>query len=395
MPYFAWRGINLKGNIRKGIQFARTSSELEDLLFKKEIALINVKSKKVWWAVRVSLQTKIDYFMQIATLLKAGMLLPDALLLIAQQASNIYFASIATEIADQVHEGISFSKSIKSKKIFEPIVMQMAAVGEECGDLTAALEVLVQYLDLREKFKKNLKAALILPLMTFIFFIVVILLMLVIVVPQFSSLFATMHHDLPKSTQRLIAISNFLQSTSFFILVFIAFILAFCFREYKKTLSGKSKIDFVLLKIPFFRPLIINKAMANFFQSMGMLLQGGMPIIRALEITKESVHNSYLKEQMNILEQEINAGDSFATAFARAEYINTQEVISLIKTGQESGKLSNMFCKLGALFQDRLLANLSCINTFLGPLLLIILGLLIAALILALYTPIMSLSYNI
>lgn len=396
MPYFAWKGVNLRAQICNGVQFARNKSDLDALLIKKDIALLSLKQKKIWWNKPISLQEKIDYFMQLNILIKAGMLLPDALNLIAAQMPNSRFAAVAYQVADQVQEGHLLSQGLASaQNVFDPLMIQMANVGQESGSLTASLQVLTNHLESLASFRARLKGALMLPLITFCFFLVVISIMLMVIVPQFASLFASMHRELPGATKMMIGISNFLKSGYFVLIGLLCAVTLFLIRFYAKTAKGKKFFDDLLMRLPLSRYLVINKNMAGFFQSIALLMRGGMPLVKAVMIAKESISNSVIKKQMENLADEINAGSSFAESIGGYSMLIGQEMISLIKVGQESGMLADMLVRVSDMYQQRLLNGLSRINTLFQPFLLIILGLMITGLILALYTPIMSLSYAI
>jgi len=396
MPYFAWKGVNLRAQICNGVQFARNKSDLDALLIKKDIALLSLKQKKIWWNKPISLQAKIDYFIQLNMLIKAGMLLPDALNLIADQAPNSRFAAVAYQVADQVQEGNSLSQGLaNARTVFDPLMIQMACVGQESGSLAASLQVLTNHLESLASFRARLKAALMLPLVTFCFFLVVISIMLMVIVPQFASLFASMHRELPGSTKMMIGVSNFLRSGYFVLIGALNFMILLLIRLYLKTGKGKRLFDKFLMHMPLSRGLVINKNMAGFFQSIALLIKGGMPLVKAVMIAKESIVNSVIKRQMENLADEINAGGSFAETLSGYPALIGQEMVSLIKVGQESGMLADMLVRVSDIYQQRLMNGLSRINTLFQPFLLIILGLMITGLILALYTPIMSLSYAI
>lgn len=395
MPYFAWRGVNLHAQICKGTQFARDTNDLDALLFKKDIALLECNPKKIWWKKNISLQNKIDYVSQLAMLTHAGMLLPHALQLVAGQANNNSFALVAHDVADQVEQGVSLPHALEKHATFGPLVVQMAAVGKESGSLPAALQVLAHHLESLAHFKGKLRAALLLPAVTFAFFIVIMSVLLIVIVPQFASILGSMQKELPGATKAMVIISNFLRSWNL-LLVLIAGAIGYgAVRFYAKTAEGQQFISRLLMRVPFIQSLVINKTMAGFFHGIALLMHGGMPLVKAVHIAKESIDNQIIKSAIEQMHQEMQAGVTLADALAGYERLCGQDMISLIKVGQEAGQLPQMLGKIAELYQQRLIQKLSRINTFFQPFLLIILGLMITGLILALYAPIMSLSYAV
>jgi type IV pilus assembly protein PilC len=396
MPYFVWKGVDLQVKIQKGIQFAANERDLDALLFKKDIALLSFSCKKVWFDRPIPLQLKIDYFMQLALLLNAGILLPQALKLLAEQSAHPTFTPILHEVTQTVHQGISLSNAFKKHShIFSILMIQMASVGQESGNLAVSLQVLTSHLESVAFFKARLRAALMLPAITFAFFMVIIGIILAVIVPQFVSLFASMHKELPTSTKAMVMISDFFYSWYLGLTIVMGSGIIFLLNNYTKTVKGKDAFDRLVMKLPFSGAIIINQSMAGFFQSLSLLLQGGMPLVQAIKIAKESIRNGVIKNQIHGVEQEVNAGGSFAQTLAKCEQLCVQEMVSLIQVGHESGKLADMLARVAHMYQARLMRTLSRINTLFQPFLLIILGLMIAGLILALYTPIMSLSYAV
>jgi len=392
MPYMQWKGITLDARTCKGMQFVADEKELNALLFARKIALLSSKPKRIWWRPSVSLRCKLDYFMQLNMLLKAGLLLPEGLQLIAQQSSNISLAPAAYGVAQQVSHGISFGKALERHSFhFNGLMTQMAWVGQESGNITAALQVLCIYLESTCDFRSRLRSALLLPIMTFVFFILIMAVLLVVVVPQFVQLFASLNRELPQATKALLGMSDFLRSWAVTIPIVCLLLVYSVITFYKRTKKGREQLDMLVMHIPYVNKVVRSRIMASFFQSVALLLEGGLPILTAFSIARESVDNSTIKHEFGFIEQEIAAGIACADALASNSAIG-QDILSLIKIGQESGMLAPMFARAAQIYQQQLLKHLGHINMFFQPALLVILGLMITGLILALYTPIMNLS---
>ncbi|CAN5175675.1 type II secretion system F family protein [soil metagenome] len=392
MPYYSWKGVNLRARWCKGRLFARSERELDALLFKKDIALVYVAQKKLR-KKRVCEQEVANYFIQLHTLAKAGVMIPEALNTIASYTAHPYFSSVCYEVADQVAQGVPLAPALaRFPQIFSPIAIQVVGIGQESGSLPQSLGVLVHYLESVLSFKKKLRSAFLLPAVTFVFFLMIIGVILVVIVPQFISLCATMQKQVPHSTQMLLDISNFLRSKN---ALFVGGILgsgAWLGLRYTKTGAGKIKWDSFLLAIPVLKKLIIYQVMAVFFRSIAQLQQGGMPLAKALAISAESVEYAPIKERLVYVASAVDAGMPFSASLHEcADYLD-QTAVALISVGQETGKLPEMLTRVADSYQERLLSQMQRITTLAQPFLLVVLGLLIGMLILGLYAPIMSLS---
>lgn len=394
MPFYAWKGVNLRAQDCKGFCFARNRQELEAYLFKKDIALLSSKPKKMLFNRAISKQSRIDYFLQIKMLIQAGMHVPHALRLVAQQTNIPVLTSKAHSIADHVESGSTISHALSQhKKIFNTLICHLMSVGQESGNLIACLDVLTMHLEAMESFRARLRTALLLPAITFAFFISVIVIMLVVIVPQLANVFASMHRELPAATQTMVNVSNLLRSGKIFLILGMCAVLLSVVYLYLRTESGKIKRDSLLLNMPIVKQIIINKTMAHFFQSLQLLLKGGLPLLTAIKIVKASLTNHEIKDMIASIEQEINAGSSLAQALEPFEMLCSPDVISLISIGQESGNLVAILERISTIYQNRLLKSLNRINALFQPFLLILLGLMITGLILAMYSPVMNAPY--
>lgn len=394
MPYFAWKGVNLKAQGCKGYCFARNEQELDDYLFRKDIALLSYKTKKLLFTRSIANQCKIDYFLQIKMLVQAGMHVPSALRLVAQQTSVLALTMKAHSIADHVESGSSIAQALGfHKKTFNALICHLLSVGQESGNLSACLDVLTMHLESMESFRARLRTALLLPAITFAFFMGVIAIMLVVIVPQLANVFTSMHRELPASTQTMLALSNLLRSGQIFVILGIGAIPLSLLLFYFKSESGRIKRDSVLLKMPVVKQVIINKTMAHFFQSLQLLLKGGLPLLTAIRIIKASLTNYEIQTMVATIEQEINAGSSLAAALEPFPVLCSAEIISLVAIGQESGNLIMILERISQIYQNRLLKTLNRINALFQPFLLIVLGLMITGLILAMYSPVMNAPY--
>lgn len=392
MPYYAWQGVDLQARWRKGKLYARNTAELDTILFKKDIALFYAEPKRLR-SSKISQQEVLHYIIQLHTLINAGVRIPEALNIIAAYPMSAYFSSIVYDIADQVAQGINLAVTLaKYPAAFNGIAVQVVHIGQESGSLPQSLQVLIHHLESVLDFKKKLRAAFLLPAITFIFFILIIAIVLIMIVPQFVSLCATMGKQLPASTQMLLNISNFLRSYNVLIICAGFSLSLFAVARNIKNTYSITKISRFLLRIPLIKQLIVCRTMALFFRSSAHLLQGGLPLAKALAISAESIENSFLKDHLRYVARSVDSGMALSESLNVCSDYLDQGVIALVGVGQESGKLADLLIRIADGYQEKLLMQMHRITTSAQPFLLIILGVLIGMLILGLYAPIMNLS---
>lgn len=395
MPYYIWQGVNIFGDVKRGKNFARSYGDLDKILFARNIAMISCKQSRISSLFnRISTDDKINFFRQLSVLLDAGVRLPDALMILCDQMNNIKFKQIIFQIESDILQGLSFSKSLaKYPKTFDQMIVQIVKVGQESGNLAVSLLQLSDYLDERQAFYKKLKSASALPLITLGFFIVVTYSIFAFVVPKFADLFASMGKDLPPLTKTILKISLFLRS-NIFILMFLFFVfIIFIIQKYLKIPAIKKTSDIVTINLPLFGEIFMQSFLVYFLRSISILLKGGVRLVPAIAISKDSIKNGFIKSQVHKLERDVFAGSSLSQSMI--DYggkLFPQDLIAIIKVGEETARLEIMLEKAAQMYQQKINRSILFFTTIFQPLLMIILGLLITLLIFAIYVPIFGLA---
>jgi len=396
MAYFKWKGVDLHGNECSGKLFATSEKNLCNQLLEREIALITYKPSRQWFSFRpITIDEKINFFRQLAVLLDAGVLLPDALHVLSSLLKNVSLKEIVLSLKKHVLSGESLSKALEQYPgIFGSLMVRMVRVGQESGKLSSALDRLSSYLESTQSFRKKLKSAALIPVVTFGFFLLITSVIFVWIVPRFESLFSSMKKELPFATKTILQTSRFLRS--WYLLVFIAgiILLSIFVHWYSKTTKGKNILDKFVLHIPWLGTLSKQKTVVYVLYSLSMLLNSGIRLVQAITISNKSVINSVLQKQLTLLQQEITAGVSLSQAMQKLN--NTlfdHDIIAIAHIGQESGQLGNMLEKGAKLYQEKVNKSITFFTTIFQPLLMIILGLMILLLIFAIYLPVFNLAH--
>ncbi len=394
MPYYHWKGVTLTGAMKKGTLFGRNSDHLDQLLLKRQIALVAHKPKKYLIQQSINLGHKAEFFRQLSILIDAGVLVPDALTIVGDQLDHPQLQEVVHAVAIRVHEGVSLSDALSAyPTIFNEIMIQLVRAGEESGSLGKSLDGICGHLLATQDFYTRIRAALLLPIITLSFFLVIVLLIFIIVLPHFSDIFASMKQEMPPLTKTLLALSAFMASTKMIVVVLGVAIFALLF--FKLTQHGRGRVwrDAVILRIPFIGSLVQERFLAYAMQSLALLLEGGMPLAQSLEIVKNAIPNKKLQMQLAYLEWEVLSGNMLSDAMARHPHqLFSQDVVAMVEVGQESGNLAPLLKRVGRSYHERLTKKLAGITMLLQPTLMIILGLLVGMLIFAVYGPIFNLA---
>lgn len=394
MPYFKWRGLTSTGISYTGKGFARSADDLKKLLKKNYITLVDCTiASPPFFMLPITLAEKIAFFEQLTTLIGAGILIPEALSIIAETMETPLLQEVLYEISTHVENGSSLSNALLTHpKIFDTISCQLIKAGEESGQLSSALTAVCAHLQLKRDFGQKMRSALAMPFITLCFFMVVATILFLVVLPHFASFFAQFHKELPPLTRYLLAFSTWIKSRSFLITILgVALVILLLWRLTRHTLLKKIK-DQLIFTIPFAGSCFRYRFLAHFFQSLSLLLKGGDKVVPALHIMESTVDNKILQTTLHQMVQEVTAGSPLSNAMAQAPWLFDKEAIAMVHVGEESGRLTTMLSQLSAISQRHLERRLSLIQTTTQPILLVFLGLCATILVIALYGPLCTLA---
>lgn len=405
MPYFSWTGVNMVGDWHKGKRFAKSTDHLDSLLFRQGIALI--KNKPVRWRLFQSSIKRADllvFFEQLSVLINAGILVPQALSLVGDQLSNPQLQEVVHRLSDAVQEGNTLSDAMaQHKKIFDPMTIQHIKIGEESGNLSAALKSLCTSLCMTQNFYNQIRSALVMPMIGVLFFVVIAGIIFVVIIPQFADLFAAARQEMPWLTRMIVSMSVHFNSRYGVMLVGIFGLCVLLIRAYTKTIMGKQQCNKICLQIPFIGNIMRTRLLGSFFQSMSMLLAGGMRIVPALHVVRMALGNSFFADQIQVLEHAVDSGSSLSQAMMlprqhktkRGEAIFAPHVVAMVSVGEETGQLVPLLDKVADNYHNEVKKQLIMCTVLLQPLLLLVLGLLVVLLVFAVYGPIVNLASGI
>jgi len=396
MPYFQWRGVDLGATTRRGLSFARSVQELDKQLFEQQtIALLwSRPARRHWRGGPIRLRHLVHAFRQLAVLTGTGVLLPEALIIVAGQAQHPRLREVMHTIADDVASGALFSTILtRYPQLFSAIVVQLISVGEESGSLARTLDAVSCHLERTDDFYSRLRSALLLPVVTLIFFMTIATLIFVLIIPYFADLFVSMNHELPGITRLLIAVSCFMRSWYMAVSVGLVVVgLSVLFLAHRFSWA-KKHIDAFVLRMPLIGTLVVGRFMTYLLHATALLLEGGVPLAQALGIVGLSVDNLCLRADICHLQQAVMSGNSLSIAMREAPgQPFGNDLSAMVRVGEESGRLAFILKKCGSAHHDRLVQQLARLMALLQPLLMVMLGLLIATLIFAVYGPIITMA---
>ncbi|HOO70949.1 MAG TPA: type II secretion system F family protein [Spirochaetota bacterium] len=328
---------------------------------------------------------------QLATLLKAGLPLPVAISDIIDQVENRHFKNVIADIKEKIEEGSTFSNALQRHRIiFSDMYVNMVRVGESLGSLDEVIERLAEMEEKKNILTSKVRAALWYPSFMFLFAVAVVIFLLVNVIPRIAEMFRDQNRELPLPTKIVIGTSNFL-STFWFLLPVLVLIGIYAYNRYAATEAGRKKIDELKLKLPIFQKLYTKLIVQKFTQNLGILLSNKVDIMKSFEIVEKIVGNKIIEEKITEAAKMIKEGSSVSLALNKTGFL-PKLVLGMISAGEASDRLDTMLLNIGNVYETELDLTISGLTSLIEPIIIIIMGIIIATIVMAVMLPIMEMN---
>ena len=323
---------------------------------------------------------------QLATMVNSGMTLLRALSILASQTESKPLAKIVNEVRLDIERGQSFSGAlIRHPKTFDRLFVAMVRSGETGGALDDVLLRLASSLEKQVELKRKIKSAMTYPVAVLILVLVILTAMLLFVVPTFQKIFATLHGTLPLPTRILLDVSHIAVTFAPVLIIFYAGV-AYGFVRFARSKRGRDILDRLVLRVPIFGRLARKSSMVRFSKTLSTLLHSGVPILEALEITKEASGNVVVADAVTDMQVGVRFGEPMSTRMA-THPIFPPMVTQMVAVGEESGAVDDMLDKVGTFYEQEVEALVGSLSSLLEPVLIVVLGSVVGSMVISLYLP--------
>jgi type IV pilus assembly protein PilC len=400
MPFYHWEGLDRQGRQVKGVLQADNTDQLKESLFIQGIALLDYRqstqSSNSRWSL---LQPTIgpchlaDFWEQLALLLSNGVELVKALEIVARITTHKRLRSAIQNVTHAIEQGQSFYEALSAyPKIFVPVVVTLIEAGERTGKLGKIIEHVKSYYKQQYMMRQQFKRAAMAPLITLGVALMLVWAIVIFIVPQFTSLYQSLGSQLPKSTKFLIGFSRACRSWYGLIILLVMIGILWCCVQLCKIASVKKFFGQIGLYIPIISSIMIYHNMVIFIQTLSIFVSSGLTLTLALEQVEHTVGSEVFKDDIKKIMYEIMAGKSLSAAMAAIDsQFLPEQFVALVHVGESSGTLPDVLVKSESYYQELLLSRLSIVTTLFSPLLMIVVGVIIAFIMVMLYMPIFNL----
>jgi general secretion pathway protein F len=403
MAIYAWRGVNASGKAVKGIDDADSPKALRMLLKRQGVMVTqleqesekrkresrNVDFKRFF--SRVSMTDLALCTRQMSTLLKAGIPLVEALDAMIEQTEKEDLRNALADTRDKVNEGIAFNTALHAHpKIFGELFTNMVAAGEMAGNLDQVLARLADVLESQARLKSKIASALAYPAVMMVMTGLVVTVMMTLVVPKVTSIFEDFGHALPWYTRALMFVSSIFTDYWYLLIGSIAGIV-YSFKRWLNSTEGRKQWDLFVLSSPIFGQLSTKVASARFARTLSTLLRSGVPVLTALEITRNVLVNTELMRVVDVAREAIREGESIAKPLAQSKRF-PPIVTHMIAIGERSGELESMLENVADAYDDQVDAQVQTMSSLLEPLMILVMGGITGGITFAILTPLMQMN---
>ncbi|MDR1117787.1 MAG: type II secretion system F family protein [Bifidobacteriaceae bacterium] len=331
---------------------------------------------------------------QLATMVNAGLSLLQSLSAIADQSQSPALQKVLRQVASEVETGSTLADALaKHPRDFSPVILAMVRAGEAGGYLDSVLNAVADQLESELRLRRAVKSAMVYPAVVLVFAAVVVVVMLLFIVPVFESIFSDLDKALPWPTQVLVNVSKFLKIGGAPIAVAII-AGVFWWRNHKNDQAVREKVDPLKLKMPIVGSLMQKVALARLSRSIATMSSVGVPIVQTLEIVGETAGNIVITEAVDRVKEQVTTGASLGKAISE-EPIFGPMISRMVTVGEDAGALDTMLEKVAEFYDDEVEAATASITSIIEPLLIVVVGSVVGAILISLYLPIFQLSTSI
>ncbi len=337
----------------------------------------------------VSLKGLTTYTRQLAILLEAGLPLLRSLEVLGRQEKKAAFKVIIEELADNIRSGNTYSDGLeRHPKVFNRLYVNMVRAGEAGGVLDVVLARLSHFMEKAERIKGRVRAAMVYPIIVLIVAISILAGLLTFVVPKFQTIFDDMLRgaSLPALTQAVMNMSDFVKN-HFWLTLSILIFLVILMKLVRRTGPGAYVTDWTMIHLPPLGDLFRKALVSRFSRTFGTLLSSGVPILQALQITRDTIGNTIMMRAIDVVHDRVKEGEGIAGPLEGTKVFPAM-VTSMIEVGEETGQLHDMLNRVADTYDEEVDNAVAGLTSIIEPIMIVLLAFVVGIIVVALFLPI-------
>lgn len=326
---------------------------------------------------------------KLSAMLSAGMPIVASLKALHNQAKNPNFKTVIEQIKESIENGLALSESMRRfPSVFDELYTNMIKGGEKGGQLPETIKRLAQLLESSAKLRHKVKSAMMYPIIVLCIAIAIAVAMIVFIVPVFADMYTSFEAKLPRPTQFLLDLSDFLKMYSIYIAIGISVGIV-AFKKWKATSKGAYALDAFVLRMPVFGELNRKVASGRFARTFSQLIRSGVPILNALEIVSGATGNKVACRVVLDSRKAVENGEPLSSAML-GQAVFPDMFVEMLQAGEKTGKIDEMMDCIADFYDDEVNVMLNGLTSLLEPILMVFLGVIIGGIVLCMFLPIFN-----
>jgi len=388
---FSFEGKNIKTEqLVRGEIVAKNETEARAKLTRRQIRVVNISKIKKSRQKKVSATDITVFTRQLSTMMKAGLPMMQAFDIAAKGHSNPSMTSMLLNIRNDVEQGHTLADSFaKYPKHFDRFYCNLVRAGETGGVLESILDKLSLYKEKTQSIKKKVRGALTYPIAVIVVAIALIFVMMMYVLPAFAKVYQEMGVSLPGLTQVMMNISDFFVAYGIYMLIILIGGAIGFIKSMQKSQELQKRVDYMLLKMPIFGPIVRKAAIARWARTTATLFAAGVPMVEVLDSVAGATGNIRYEEATQDIRAKVNQGISLTSSMEATE-IFPNMVIQMTMIGEESGSLDDMLNKAAEFYEEDVDTAVSQLSSLMEPIIMVVLGLIVGVILVAMYLPLFN-----
>jgi len=340
---------------------------------------------------RVRRKELMVFTSQFSILLRTGSNLVSALMVLEDQPENPYFGEVIKDVRSSVQGGEPLSEGLrKYPRIFDRVYVSMIRAGETSGTLTDTLKRLTQYIQGQAKLIGNLRSAIMYPAILCFISVAVVIFLMTVILPRFAKIFDNLGAELPGPTQFLIDVSGFFRNQWYFVLAGLVGVVV-ALKVLWQNYTVRKMVDAAVLQVTVVGKLIKTVYLTRIMRTMGVLLDSGIPILDAVQVSRNVITNVTYLPFFDVLMKDVTSGKGLSGSFGESRLIPSS-VAQMVRTGEESGALSSVMLAVADHYEEEADRAIKDLTTFLEPAIIVVMGGLVGYIALSLVLPLFRMS---
>jgi type IV pilus assembly protein PilC len=399
MSTYVFKAMDLAGVKARGELEADSKQAVSDQLKQRGLIVLEIADKHASREIELPGQKRVNaselavFSRQLATMITSGMSILRALYVLEWQTENKFLKETIVAVRKDVEAGLSLSDSLaRHPKVFNPLFVAMTQAGEAGGVLEDALLRVADQLEKDASLRRQIKSAMVYPILVIVFAVGVMMALVAFLVPVFEGVFKQFGGELPSITKVSVFLSHAV--TGYWWLIFLlAAGTAVAFIKWKKSSWGRPQWDHFRLRIPMKIGAIVQQvAVARWSRTLSSLTSAGVPLLLALDITGRTGGNVAVEEAMEGVIASVKRGGTIAAPLAQAPIFPVM-VTHMVGVGEETGALDTMLDKIAEFYEDQVEASVKALTSILEPIMIIVIGGIVGFIVISMYLPLFTV-YN-